>query len=47
MVQDVLNLNEFTSRLTNEEQQHLLKFLPAVDAARLPDRFVVIACVLF
>ncbi|KAJ7952585.1 GATA transcription factor 26 [Quillaja saponaria] len=34
---DVLNYEEFTRHLTNEEQQQLLKFLPLVDTAKLPD----------
>ncbi|KAG5566779.1 hypothetical protein RHGRI_002349 [Rhododendron griersonianum] len=35
--QDVLNFNQFSSNLTIEEQQQLLKYLPSVDTARLPD----------
>ncbi|KAA8522170.1 hypothetical protein F0562_012843 [Nyssa sinensis] len=34
---DVLNFDAFVSHLTNEEQQQLLKHLPSVDTARLPD----------
>ncbi|KAG5535595.1 hypothetical protein RHGRI_023381 [Rhododendron griersonianum] len=36
-VMDVLNFNQFSSNLTIEEQQQLLKYLPSVDTARLPD----------
>ncbi|PNY05248.1 GATA transcription factor 26-like protein [Trifolium pratense] len=35
--QDVVNYEEFSRNLSNEEQQQLLKFLPAVDTAKLPD----------
>ncbi|KAF1875200.1 hypothetical protein Lal_00007816 [Lupinus albus] len=34
---DVVNYGEFLKNLTNEEQQQLLKFLPVVDAVKLPD----------
>ncbi|WJX60514.1 hypothetical protein P8452_45716 [Trifolium repens] len=34
---DVVNYEEFSRNLSNEEQQQLLKFLPAVDTAKLPD----------
>ncbi|KAG5536588.1 hypothetical protein RHGRI_024119 [Rhododendron griersonianum] len=37
LLQDVLNFNQFSSNLTIEEQQQLLKYLPSVDTARLPD----------
>ncbi|KAI8546699.1 hypothetical protein RHMOL_Rhmol07G0140200 [Rhododendron molle] len=36
-LKDVLNFDQFSSNLTNEEQQQLLKYLPSVDTARLPD----------
>jgi len=36
--QDVVNYEEFLRILTNEEQQQLLKLLPVVDTAKLPDR---------
>lgn len=36
-LKDVLNFEEFASRLTNDEQQQLLKYLPSVDTARLPE----------
>ncbi|KAI5417656.1 GATA transcription factor 26 [Lathyrus oleraceus] len=35
---DVVNYEEFSRNLTDEEQQQLLKYLPVVDAAKLPDR---------
>ncbi|XP_052210353.1 GATA transcription factor 26-like [Diospyros lotus] len=34
----VLNFDVFASHLTNEEQLHLLKYLPCIDTAQLPDR---------
>jgi hypothetical protein len=34
---DVVNYEEFSRNLSNEEQQQLMKFLPAVDTAKLPD----------
>ncbi|KAM7257327.1 hypothetical protein ACFE04_013068 [Oxalis oulophora] len=34
---DIVNYEEFTRNLTNEEQQQLLKYLPALDVAKLPD----------
>ncbi|KAK7262168.1 hypothetical protein RJT34_29729 [Clitoria ternatea] len=34
---DVVNYEEFARNLTNEEQQQLLKYLPVVDTAKLPD----------
>ncbi|KEH27476.1 GATA transcription factor-like protein [Medicago truncatula] len=34
---DVVNYEEFTRNLSYEEQQQLLKFLPVVDTAKLPD----------
>ncbi|XP_019424541.1 PREDICTED: GATA transcription factor 26 isoform X1 [Lupinus angustifolius] len=34
---DVVNYEEFLKNLTKEEQQQLLKFLPVVDAVKLPD----------
>ncbi|MCI29432.1 GATA transcription factor 26-like, partial [Trifolium medium] len=34
---DVVNYEEFSRNLTNEEQQQLLKYLPVVDTAKLPD----------
>lgn len=40
LVQDVVNFDEFSGHLTNEEQQQLLKYLPSIDTARLPDRFL-------
>ncbi|CAN6579565.1 unnamed protein product [Malus baccata var. baccata] len=33
---DILNFEEFTRQLTNEEQQQLLKHLPAVDVVKFP-----------
>ncbi|XP_059639979.1 GATA transcription factor 26 isoform X2 [Cornus florida] len=36
-LKDVLNFNVFSSHLTSEEQQQLLKCIPPVDTARLPD----------
>ncbi|KAH7863254.1 hypothetical protein Vadar_015315 [Vaccinium darrowii] len=36
-LKDVLNFDQFSSNLTNEEQQRLLKYLPSVDTARVPD----------
>ncbi|CAI0417771.1 unnamed protein product [Linum tenue] len=33
----VLNFKEFSEHLTSEEQQQLLKFLPALDTGKLPD----------
>ncbi|KAB2622816.1 GATA transcription factor 26-like [Pyrus ussuriensis x Pyrus communis] len=33
---DILNFEEFTRQLTNEEQQQLLKHLPPVDAIKFP-----------
>ncbi|XP_061343938.1 GATA transcription factor 26 [Gastrolobium bilobum] len=38
---DVVNYEEFLKILTNEEQQQLLKFLPVVDTAKLPDSLKV------
>ncbi|RDX65860.1 GATA transcription factor 26, partial [Mucuna pruriens] len=38
---DVVNYEEFLRILTNEEQQQLLKFLPVVDTAKLPDSLKV------
>ncbi|CAK8562679.1 unnamed protein product [Lathyrus sativus] len=35
---DVVNYDEFSRNLTDEEQQQLLKYLPVVDAAKLSDR---------
>lgn len=40
LVQDIVNFDEFSGHLTNEEQQQLLKYLPSIDTARLPDRFL-------
>ncbi|KAF2315115.1 hypothetical protein GH714_038183 [Hevea brasiliensis] len=34
---DIINFEEFTRYLTNEEQQQLLKYLPPVDTAKLPE----------
>ncbi|CAL5429591.1 unnamed protein product [Camellia sinensis] len=34
---DIFNFQEFASHLTNEEQKQLLKYLPSIDTARLPD----------
>ncbi|KAM7273743.1 hypothetical protein ACFE04_028407 [Oxalis oulophora] len=34
---DIVNYEEFARSLTNEEQQHLLKYLPPLDVAKLPD----------
>ncbi|XVF52532.1 hypothetical protein PTKIN_Ptkin05aG0026000 [Pterospermum kingtungense] len=34
---DILNFEEFVKHLTNEEQQKLLKYLPPLDSATLPD----------
>ncbi|KAK6947516.1 ASX, DEUBAD domain [Dillenia turbinata] len=36
-LKDVINFEEFVKHLTHEEQQQLLKLLPSVDNARLPD----------
>lgn len=36
-LKDVLNFEEFSMHLTYEEQQQLLKYLPPVDTAKLPD----------
>lgn len=36
-LKDVVNLEEFMRHLTNDEQQLLLKYLPSVDTATLPD----------
>ncbi|XP_057976734.1 GATA transcription factor 26 [Malania oleifera] len=36
-LRDVVNFEEFTRHLTNEEQQLLVKHLPSADAARFPD----------
>ncbi|KHN34894.1 GATA transcription factor 26 [Glycine soja] len=38
---DVVNYEEFLRILTNEEQQQLLKLLPVVDTAKLPDSLEV------
>ncbi|KAH1223549.1 GATA transcription factor 26 [Glycine max] len=38
---DVVNYEEFLRILTNEEQQQLLKLLPVVDTAKLPDSLKV------
>ncbi|XP_027360178.1 GATA transcription factor 26 [Abrus precatorius] len=40
-LQDVVNYEEFLRILTNEEQQRLLKLLPMVDTAKLPDSLKV------
>ncbi|GLU05512.1 hypothetical protein SLE2022_226100 [Rubroshorea leprosula] len=34
---DILNFEEFVEHLTNEEQQQLLKYLPPLDTAELPE----------
>ncbi|KAH8521365.1 hypothetical protein H0E87_002417 [Populus deltoides] len=34
---DILNFEEFARHLTNEEQQQLLKYLPTLDTAKLPN----------
>ncbi|KAG5523686.1 hypothetical protein RHGRI_030612 [Rhododendron griersonianum] len=36
-LKDIVNFDEFSGHLTNEEQQQLLKYLPSIDTARLPD----------
>jgi hypothetical protein len=36
----VVNYEEFSRNLSNKEQQQLMKFLPAVDTAQLPDWLV-------
>ncbi|KAL1354421.1 GATA transcription factor 26-like isoform X2 [Arachis hypogaea] len=38
---DVVNYKEFVRNMTNEDQQLLLKFLPMVDTAKLPDSLKV------
>ncbi|KAL9327487.1 hypothetical protein ACSQ67_002490 [Phaseolus vulgaris] len=38
---DIVNYEEFLRILTNEEQQQLLKLLPVVDTAKLPDSLKV------
>lgn len=43
-VQDVLNYEEFTTHLSSDEQQQLLKYLPPVDSFAPPDRFVCLLC---
>ncbi|KAH7549683.1 hypothetical protein JRO89_XS13G0066000 [Xanthoceras sorbifolium] len=35
---DIINFKEFMGQLTDEEQQHLLKYLPPVDTDKYPDR---------
>ncbi|XP_058764678.1 GATA transcription factor 26-like [Vicia villosa] len=37
-LKDAVNYEEFSRNLTDEEQQQLLKYLPVVDTAKLPDR---------
>lgn len=39
-MQDILNFEEFLKHLTNEEQQKLLKYIPPLDSATLPDRYL-------
>lgn len=39
-LQDVFNFDEFVEKLTEEEQQKLMKLLPQVDSVGLPDRFL-------
>ncbi|KAL5748386.1 hypothetical protein ACOSP7_025424 [Xanthoceras sorbifolium] len=34
---DIINFKEFMGQLTDEEQQHLLKYLPPVDTDKYPD----------
>ncbi|XP_038687021.1 GATA transcription factor 26-like isoform X2 [Tripterygium wilfordii] len=34
---DILNFEEFTKKLSSEEQQQLFKYLPSPDTAKLPD----------
>ncbi|XP_022971837.1 GATA transcription factor 26-like [Cucurbita maxima] len=36
-INDVVNFGEFARRLTNEEQQQLMKYLPQVDIAEFPE----------
>lgn len=38
LAQDIVCFEKFTKNLTQEEQQQLLKFLPSIDTAKLPDR---------
>lgn len=38
--QEVVNLEVFMRHLTPEEQQQLMKYLPSIDAARPPERWV-------
>lgn len=40
MVQDILNFEEFVKYLTNEEQKQLLEYLPPLDTAKLPGRYL-------
>lgn len=41
-----MNYEVFSRNLTNEEKQQLLKYLPVVDTAKLPDRLESVTCVL-
>ncbi|KAJ4952576.1 hypothetical protein NE237_029408 [Protea cynaroides] len=36
-LKDIVSFEEFMGHLTREEQEHLMKYLPSVDTARLPD----------
>lgn len=42
-----MNYEEFLRNFTNEEQKQLLKYLPGVDTAKLPDRLesISVTCV--
>lgn len=46
LAQDIVCFEKFTKNLTQEEQQQLLKFLPSIDTAKLPDRwaFLILSC---
>lgn len=39
ILQDVINFEEFTNHMTNDEQQRLLKYLTPVDTVQVPNRF--------
>ncbi|XP_022958264.1 GATA transcription factor 26-like [Cucurbita moschata] len=36
-INDIINFGEFVKQLTNEEQQQLMKYLPQIDIAELPE----------
>ena len=40
MLQDIINFKEFMGHLTDEEQQHLLEYLPPLDTAKYPERLI-------